>query len=100
MEVILRFMAFLLKCLGYLAVPFLIVFNSHKKVKIPPIKNDLLKLPVVDLAEKIRAKEVSSRHGISQTDVLKLNRSHQFAISENLHLAANKKETNKFEMRN
>lgn len=58
MEVLLRFAAVLLKLFGYLFTPFLILLNTHKKVKIPPIKNDLLKLSVVDLAEKIRQREV------------------------------------------
>lgn len=58
MEVLLRFVAFLLKLGGFLFTPFLILFNTHKKVQIPPITNDLLKLPVVDLAEKIRKQEV------------------------------------------
>lgn len=59
MEVLLRVAAFLLKCVGFLLTPFLILFNSHKKVKIPPITNDLLNIPVIDLAQKIRKKEVS-----------------------------------------
>lgn len=58
MEVILRVAAFLLKCVGFLLMPFLSFFNSYKKIKIPPIKNDILNIPVVDLAQKIRKKEV------------------------------------------
>lgn len=61
MEVLLRIMAFLLKCLGFLLTPFLILLNSHKKNKIPQITNDLLKIPVVELAQKIRQKEVIHR---------------------------------------
>lgn len=62
MEVLLRIVAFLLKMGGFIFAPFLILFNTHKKVKIPPITNDLLKLPVVDLAEKIRQQEVRKSH--------------------------------------
>lgn len=58
MEVLLRVAAFLLKCLGFILMPFLCIFNPYKKMKIPPIKNDLLYIPVVDLARKIRKKEV------------------------------------------
>lgn len=58
MEILLRISAFLLKILGYLITPFLILCNSHKKTKIPPIKNDILKLSVCELAEKLRQKEV------------------------------------------
>lgn len=58
MEVLLRMIAFLLKYIGYLIMPLQCLFNSNKRVKVPPIKNDLLKLAVVDLAEKIRQKQV------------------------------------------
>lgn len=56
---LLRSAALLLRVLGYLLTPFLILFNRHKRETIPPIKNDLLKLSVVELAEKIRQKEVN-----------------------------------------
>lgn len=59
MEVLLRVAAFLLKCVGFILMPFLSFFNSYKKFKIPPIKNDLINLSVVDLAQKIRKKEVN-----------------------------------------
>lgn len=58
MEVILRVAAFLLKCLGFVLTPLLGIFNPYNKVKIPPNKNELLNIPVVDLAQKIRKKEV------------------------------------------
>lgn len=59
MELLLRFVAFSMKIFGFLFTPILILFNKHKRVKIPAHKNDLLNIPVVDLAEKIRNKEVS-----------------------------------------
>lgn len=59
MEVLLRFAAFLLKCVGFLLTPFMILFNSHKKVKIPPITNELLTISAVELAQKIRQREVN-----------------------------------------
>lgn len=59
MELLLRFAAFLLKSVGFLLTPFLTFFNSYKKTKIPPIKNDLINICVVDLAQKIRKREVS-----------------------------------------
>lgn len=59
MEFLLRFVAFLLKFFGFIFAPFLIFFSKHKKIEIPPIRNDLLLLPVVVLAEKIRKREVS-----------------------------------------
>lgn len=58
MEVILRIAAFLLKCLGFILTPLLGVFNAYKKVNIPPNDNELLHIPVVELAQKIRKKEV------------------------------------------
>lgn len=50
-----------MKMFGFLFTPFLILFNKHKKMKIPPHKNDLLNIPVVDLAEKIRNREVNTK---------------------------------------
>lgn len=61
MAVLLRVAAFFLKWIGFLLTPFLILFSPHKKVQIPPIKNDLLNISVVDLAQKIRKKEVIIR---------------------------------------
>lgn len=62
MEVILRIGAFLLKLLGFLLMPFLSICSFYKKIEIPPITNDLLNIPVVDLAQKIRKKEVNSKY--------------------------------------
>lgn len=61
MEPIIRFAAFLLKIFGYLILPILIFINklNIKPAKIPPIRNELLYIPAVDLATKIRNKEVS-----------------------------------------
>lgn len=61
MEPIIRFAAFLLKIFGYLILPILIFINKRniKPAKIPPIRNELLYIPAVDLATKIRNKEVS-----------------------------------------
>lgn len=58
MEVILRIAAFLLKYIGFLLTPFFYLFNPYKKLNIPPNKNELLLIPVVDLAQKIRKREV------------------------------------------
>lgn len=58
MELLLRIIAGALKYLGYLITPLLCLVNTHRRVKMPPIRNDLLKLSVVDLAEKIRQKQV------------------------------------------
>ncbi|XP_031633362.1 fatty-acid amide hydrolase 2-A-like [Contarinia nasturtii] len=60
MELLLRIAAFFLKCMGFLLTPFFYLFNPYKKLKIPPNKNELLNIPVVDLAQKIRKKEVTS----------------------------------------
>lgn len=61
MELILRIAAFLLKCLGFVLTPLLGVFNSYKKVNIPSNENELLNIPVVELAQKIRKKEVHTQ---------------------------------------
>lgn len=61
METLLRVAAFLLKCLGFIVSPLLAIFNPHKKVQIPPNRNELLNIPVVELAQKIRKKEVHTR---------------------------------------
>lgn len=60
MEVILRIAAFLLKFIGFLLMPFLCCFNSYKKIPIPSNKNDLLNIAAVDLAQKIRKKQVNT----------------------------------------
>lgn len=58
MEFFLRFIAGILKYCGYLITPLVCLLNTNRRVKIPPIRNDLLKLTVVDLAEKLRQKQV------------------------------------------
>lgn len=62
MELLLRFIAGILKYVGYLVTPIVYLFSSvngyNSRVKIPPIRNDILKWSVVDLAEKIRMKQV------------------------------------------
>lgn len=72
MEVLLRTAAFLLKCIGFLLTPFLTFFNSYKKTKIPPIKNDLINICVVDLAQKIRKQEVSYTNNNKKNQNFKL----------------------------
>lgn len=60
MEFFLRFMLLLIKLIGYLFTPIIILVNKCRirQAKIPPIQNELLNLPVIDLAAKIRNKEV------------------------------------------
>lgn len=68
MELLLRFIAGILKYFGYFITPLVYLINSingcNSRVKIPPIRNDLLKLSVVDLAEKIRLKQVKLDIGL------------------------------------
>lgn len=62
MELLLRFIGFCFKIIGLLITPLLAVINYFKysPIRIAPIQNELLKIPAVDLAAKIRNREVSS----------------------------------------
>lgn len=61
MELLLRFISFCLKIIGYLITPLLVIINyvNYRSIQIPPIENELLKIPAVELAAKIRNKEVN-----------------------------------------
>lgn len=60
MEIVLRILGIILRIAGFLFVrPVLRLIYRKETGKIPKITNDLLKIPAVDLAEKIRNKEVS-----------------------------------------
>lgn len=62
MEFWLRFYAFVTKVLNFLLIPiFYIVFELFvKHEKLPPLKSPLLEICAVDLAEKIRNREVKN----------------------------------------
>lgn len=61
MEIYLRTYSFIMKILSFLITPFLYlafdVFGKHDKL--PPLQNPLLEICAVDLAEKIRNREVN-----------------------------------------
>lgn len=60
MELLLRFIGMVMKVLNILSTPFLVISGRYfyRPIKVPPIKNELLRLAAIDLAEKIRNKEV------------------------------------------
>lgn len=60
MELLLRFMGIVLKFFGVLSTPFVILSGKffYRPIKIPPIQNGLLRMAAIDLAAKIRNKEV------------------------------------------
>lgn len=58
MEILLRFILFIIKILGFLLFPIYFIKGIFTTGKIPPITSHLLTIPVVDLADKIRKKEV------------------------------------------
>lgn len=59
MELILRIVGVILRIVGFFIVrPVLSLIYKKETGKVPKITNDLLKVPAVDLAEKIRNKEV------------------------------------------
>lgn len=60
MELLLRVIGVILRFVGFFIVrPVLSLIYKKETGKIPKITNDLLKVSAVDLAEKIRNKEVS-----------------------------------------
>uniref|UniRef100_A0A336LYA9 CSON005017 protein n=1 Tax=Culicoides sonorensis TaxID=179676 RepID=A0A336LYA9_CULSO len=62
MELTLRILGVILRILGLIVRPILRLLYRKQTGKIPKITNDLLKIPAVDLAEKIRNKEVKSEY--------------------------------------
>lgn len=59
MDPFMRLIALIMKIIGILSEPFLILFNKYKyPISVPPITNPLLLITVVDLARKIREQEV------------------------------------------
>lgn len=60
MEAVLFSFGLALKVIRLVAVPVLRLIFGRQMKKLPPIRNDLLKISAVDLAERIRRKEVTS----------------------------------------
>lgn len=62
MDLLIRLLALVLKVLGFIMIPInsLINWTKYRTHTIPPITNDLLRLPAVDLAAKIRNREVTA----------------------------------------
>lgn len=62
MDLLVRFLAVLLKLLNFIVTPINSVVNyiRYRPIKIPAITNELLTMPAVDLATKIRQREVSA----------------------------------------
>lgn len=58
MEILLRAIVLLIRILGYLLFPIYFIKGLFSTGKIPPITSQLLTIPVVDLADKIRRQEV------------------------------------------
>lgn len=69
MDSLLQLAYALFKIIGFFINPFLAIINylCYRSIKIPPIQNELLKMPVIELAAKIRNKEVSVSN-INQKD--------------------------------
>lgn len=63
MEISLRLYGFMNKVMNYLMMPFLmLIFSGYKHHEsLPKIDSPILEICAVDLAEKIRNKEVSSK---------------------------------------
>ena len=61
MELTLRIYGVINKIINYLLAPFLYLYFDifGKNEKVPPVKNPILEISAVDLAEKIRSREVS-----------------------------------------
>lgn len=62
-KIILRLVLTLLSVVGFFIRPFLILYGyiCTPKRKLPPFRDPLLEIPAVDLAEKIRNREVKRR---------------------------------------
>ena len=63
MEITLRIYGVIAKIVVFLVAPFLYIYYDifGKRGKVPLLKNPLLEFSAIDLAEKIRNKEVSIR---------------------------------------
>lgn len=63
---LIRFILALLSFVGFLFRPLQILYGNvfTPKRKLPVFRDPLLEIPAVDLAEKIRAKEVGSRRSV------------------------------------
>ena len=61
MELTLRIYGLINKIINYLLAPFLYLYFDAfgKNGKVPALKNPILEISAVDLAEKIRSREVS-----------------------------------------
>lgn len=61
MEILLRFVGLCFKIIGFFVSSLLAIINylNYRPIRILPVSNELLKIPVVELAAKIRNKEVS-----------------------------------------
>lgn len=61
MELTLRIYGIINKILNFFLVPFLYLYYDvlGKNGKVPALKNPILEISAVDLAEKIRSREVS-----------------------------------------
>lgn len=59
-KIILRLVLIILSIVGFFIRPFLILYGYiyTPKRKLPPFRDSLLEIPAVDLAEKIRNREV------------------------------------------
>lgn len=64
-KIILRLVLILLSIVGFFVRPFLILYGyvCIKRTKLPPFRDTLLEIPAVDLAEKIRNREVRFLRG-------------------------------------
>lgn len=58
MEILLRSIVLIIRILGFLLYPIYFIKGLFSTGKIPPITSQLLTIPVVDLADKIRRQEV------------------------------------------
>lgn len=73
-KIILRVVLTLLSVVGFFVRPFLVLYGCFctPKRKLPPFRESLLEIPAVDLAEKIRNREVSEC--IAWTNIMQLKR--------------------------
>ena len=63
-KILLRFVLILLSLVGFFIRPALILYGYvfTPKRKLPPFRDPLLEIPAVDLAEKIRQREVNTEN--------------------------------------
>lgn len=62
MDLLIRFLGLVLKVLGFIVAPINALVNwiKYRPIQIPAITNELLRLPAVELAAKIRNREVTA----------------------------------------